>query len=161
YNAMAAAVGGLPLINVNTRIGDPTSYPVDPTRLDGSPIPTGDIVFPNPPTIVVSDAASIGWSLGASDSVTNDPPVNYNLSVNAMFSMPGFFVGAQVGYGWGNSYAVTIGKDVLFSGSVPPIPNNPNTPEDEYKLYGYTFRPWVYRQTYTDAHGNPAAYHVI
>ena len=70
-------------------------------------------------------------------------------------------VGASLGVGWGQGYSVTVGEDAFFGGSLPPLPDDPNTPEDEYQQHAYTTLPYVYREHYTDANGNDAAYYVV
>jgi hypothetical protein len=162
YNAMAQAVGDLPQVNVPMTIGDPTSYPTVPTTLDGQPIPSNDMVFPDPPLFTVSDAASVGWSLSTGTSTTNDDTTSTAIGVGVSFGIAGLVsVGVSENTSSGSSYSVTVGKDVSFSGSVPPLPDNPNTPADEYKQFGFSFKPVVYRQHYTDGDGNDAAFYVI
>ena len=161
YNAMAERVEGLPVIEVPYVIGDPSSYPRGPERADGSPIPDEDLVFPEVPRYVVSDAGHVGWWLSVGETETNSVAMNTSLSVDAKGGIGPFEFGAHLGVGWGQSYAVSIGSESLFGGSVPPIPNNPATPEDEYAAYAYAFSPVVYREHYTDAGGNDASFYVL
>ena len=69
--------------------------------------------------------------------------------------------GADLGVGWGQGYSVRVGESAFFGGNLPPLPDNPDTPEDEYLEYAYTTMPFVYREHYTDADGNDAAYYVV
>ena len=39
--------------------------------------------------------------------------------------------------------------------------NDPTTPEDELKLYGYSFTPLLYRQRYLDGGGKEGAFLVL
>ena len=41
------------------------------------------------------------------------------------------------------------------------MPDNPNTPEDEYLDHAYTTMPFVYREHYTNADGEDAAFYVV
>jgi hypothetical protein len=161
YNAMAERVQGLPHIEIPHVVGDPSSYASEPVRSDGSPIPEEDLVFPEVPRYVVSDAGSVGWWLAVSDTVTNEVARSTSLSIDTKAGIGPFEFGTHLGAGWGHSYAVSIGHETLFGGSVPPIPNDPTTPEDEYAAYAYAFSPVVYRERYTDAGGNDAAFYVL
>ncbi|MBW2459692.1 MAG: hypothetical protein JRI68_34700, partial [Deltaproteobacteria bacterium] len=58
-------------------------------------------------------------------------------------------------------YSIKVGHSNLFAGSVPPVPDNPETPEDEYMLNRYSFTPVVYKQHYLDSYGEDAAYYVM
>jgi hypothetical protein len=161
YNAMAERVEGLPTIEIPYVIGDPSSYPREPARSDGSPIPEEDLVFPDVPRYVVSDAGNVGWWLAVTDTVANEVALNTSLSLDTKAGIGPFEFGAHLGVGWGQSYSVSVGQETLFGGSVPPIPNDPTTPEDEYAAYAYAFSPVVYRQRYTDAGGNEAGFYVL
>jgi hypothetical protein len=161
YNAMAQRVEGLPTIEIPYVIGDPSSYPREPARSDGSPIPEEDLVFPEVPRYVVSDAGDVGWWLAVTDTVANEVALNTSLSLDTKAGIGPFEFGAHLGVGWGQSYSVSVGQETLFGGSVPPIPNDPTTPEDEYAAYAYAFSPVVYRQRYTDAGGNEAGFYVL
>lgn len=161
YNAMAERVDGLPVIDVPYVIGDPSSYPRAPERSDGTPIPEDDFVFPEVPRFVVSDAGDVGWWLTVGETETNEVSLNTSLELNTKAGIGPFEFGTHLGVGWGQSYAVSVGSESLFGGSVPPVPNNPSTPEDEYAAYAYAFSPVVYREHYTDAGGNDAAFYVL
>ena len=69
--------------------------------------------------------------------------------------------GAEVAAGLGQSHAISVGSEVIFGGSVPPIPDDPATPEDEYKARAFSFVPAVYRETYQDADGTDSHYYVL
>jgi hypothetical protein len=161
YNAMAEAVGGLPIIEVPMTLGDPRSYMSTPQLPDGTPIPAEDMVFPDPPEFLVSDVGTLGWWLAATETETNEVAMNTTLDVTTSVTVAGFTFGPQVGVGWGEGYAVSVGSQFLFGGGVPPIPNDPNTPEDEYAEYRFGFSPIVYRQHYTDAGGSQASLYVL
>jgi hypothetical protein len=60
-----------------------------------------------------------------------------------------------------SGYSLMIGKEVLFGGAVPPIPDNPETPEDEHTSHRFSFAPHVHKEYYTDASGNDAVYYVL
>lgn len=161
YNAMAEAVGNLPLIDIPYQIGNPSSYPTGPERLDGSPIPTEDFVFPEVPSILVSDVGTSSFRLTAAERETNGMSVNTSVDFSANLGVGPFKFGAGLGAGWGQGYSITVGESVFFSGSVPAIPDDPSTPEDEYLQHAYAFVPYVYREHYLDPEGNDAGYYVV
>jgi hypothetical protein len=70
-------------------------------------------------------------------------------------------VGVGVDYGWGQGYSLSVGQSASFSGSVPSMPDNLDTPEDEYARYAYQVTPYVYAQDYVDGDGNEAGYYVM
>ncbi len=162
YNAMAE-VQGLPIINVPYRIGDPSSYPTEPETLDGEVIPQEDLVFDPPKTYRVSDTADVRYWYLSGESETNAVSTSVEAAAiaSAEFSL-GIKVGVsgEVTAGYGVGYSITVGKAASFSGEVPPIRDDPNTPEDEFGLYSYSFSPVIYRQHYTDPEGNPSGYYV-
>jgi hypothetical protein len=54
-----------------------------------------------------------------------------------------------------------MGKSATFSGTIPPLKNDPTTPEDESTLYGYSFTPIMYRDHYIDANNQSGSYYVL
>lgn len=167
YNAMAEAVGTLPVMDVPYQVGNPDSYPPGPEKLDGSPIPEDDFVFTNPPSILISDAGSSGFRLSVGENMTNSVSMStkIGLRVDLSSEIPliggGVNFGADLGVGWGQGYSVRVGESAFFGGNLPPLPDNPDTPEDEYLDHAYTTMPFVYREHYTDANGEDAAYYVV
>lgn len=166
YNAMAEAVGRLPIIDVPYQVGNPDSYPRAPERLDGGPIAAEDFVFSEPPSVVVSDAGSSGFRLSVGEDVSNSVSMSTSIgfSTDVSGNIPfvgGVKFGASLGVGWGDGYSIRIGESAFFGGSLPPLPDNPNTPEDEYLDHAYASMPFVYREHYTDANGEDAAYYVV
>ena len=61
----------------------------------------------------------------------------------------------------GQGYSLAIGREALFGGGVPPVPDNPDTPEDDYMVHRFAFTPIVYRQPYIDAGGDESGYYVM
>ncbi len=161
YNAMAAAVGNLPIMEAPYQVGNPSSYPPGPERITGEPIAEEDFLFSELPSVLVSDAGSSGFRLSVAERETNAVSMSTDLSVNANASVGPFSFGTSLGAGWGKGYSLTVGEGAFFAGSLPPLPDNPDTPEDEYLEHAYTTLPFVYREHYTDAEGNDAAYYVI
>ncbi|HCP44464.1 MAG TPA: hypothetical protein DIU15_00280 [Deltaproteobacteria bacterium] len=161
YNAMAEVVGGLPIVEVPMTLGDPASYMSEAATPAGDPIPPVDLVFPNPPEFLVSDVGELGWWLSASESETNGIATESSLELQGSVSVGGFSFGAEVGTGWGQGYSVTVGTEFLAGGSVPAIPDDPATPEDEYLQYRFGFMPLVYRSHYTDAEGRDSSFYVL
>ncbi len=162
YNALASLTGDLPTIEVASRIGDPTSYPRTPTKLDGTAVAPDEQVFRQLPELRTSDVGTVGFWLLAAESDTNTTAMSTTVSVNAALSAVGVTFGASLGATWGKSFSITVGSGAEFSGEVPPIPDNPDTPEDEYHARAFTFSPVVYRQAYTDPVTNePSGYYVL
>ncbi|HEY4176743.1 MAG TPA: VCBS repeat-containing protein [Kofleriaceae bacterium] len=161
YNALAEHLG-LQKITTNTRIGDIDSYAKSPTKLDGTPVQADEQVFKTRPTLRASDVSTVGFSLSVGSSETNTQAMHTSVSVSGSVSAVGLSFGASVGAGWGTSYGITIGSSADFSGEIPPLPDKPSTPEDEYATYGYSFSPYVYRQPYTDpVSGEATGYYVL
>jgi hypothetical protein len=67
-------------------------------------------------------------------------------------------VGASAGFG--NGYSITVGEQARFNGTLPPLPDDISTPEDEYTAHAYGLRPYVYVQDYETADGNEVGYYV-
>ena len=161
YNAMAEAAGDLPIMNVPVTIGDVSSYPETLQTLDGQPVPESDMLFPNLTTYQASDVGFVSFWMVAGEQETNEVAEKTTLGVTGSLGVGGVSVDAKVGVGVAQGYSITTGKDVVFAGGIPPIPDDPETPEDEFKVHGYSFTPVVYRHHYTDAVGEDAAYYVM
>jgi len=161
YNAMAKSLGTLPVIEVPVRVGDMSSYPEQLQTIDGQPIPSQDLLFPNTPTFQSSDVGFVGFWLVNGQQESNAFAETTKLGVNGSLGVGGLSVDSELGIGVTQGYSITVGKDTIFAGGVPPIPDDPETPEDEYQLHRYSFTPTVYRQHYTDSAGEDAAYYVL
>jgi hypothetical protein len=162
YNALASAVGGLPQISITNRIGDPSSYPTSPKKLDGTPVQADEQVFTNRPILRVSDVASVDFGLEVGSGETNSRAMSINVDVHASLGAFGYSAGVNLGSAWGKSYAITVGQDTSFGGDVSPIPDKSNTPEDEYQTHAYTFEPYVYTMPYTNpTEGTQTGYYVL
>lgn len=161
YGALQAALPELPSIAVGTTIGDPTSYAKSPTKLDGSAVQPDEHVFPSRPTLRVSDVGTVAFSMSVGQTETNAVAMKTSLSVQGSITAAGVMFGASLGASWGQSYSVTVGETAEFSGDVPPIPDDPATPEDEYQTHAFSYSPFVYRQGYTDAAGETAGFYVL
>lgn len=163
YNSMAADLG-LPQIAVPYDTGDPSSYPSSPQTLDGRAIDPSTLLFSETPTFRVSDTAQTSWRHVVGETQTNT--VSTSIYLGAVFEAKGAlgigaFVKGEAGAEFEEAYSVSVGKQALFSGSVPPIRDNPATPEDEYGTFSYSFTPYVYTHEYTDGFGNPASFYVM
>ena len=161
YNAMAEAVGGLPIIDVPYELGDPGSYADHPVRPDGSPVPESELIFSDVPAYLVSDVGKVGWWLSVAEREIREVLLSTELSVSSSVGVGGVKFGAELGAGWGKGYQIAVGQEALFGGAVPPMPDDPSTPEDEYASRAFSFSPYVYREHYTDAGGEDAAYYVL
>ncbi len=160
YNAMAEALGTLPVMDVPYAVGQPETYPTAPERIDGTPIPGEDLVFPDPGTYTVSDVGEVGWWLVVNESETNALALSEELGASVGVTVGGVQVGGGGSIGWGEGYSLTAGSSSIFGGVTPTLPDDPDTPEDEYASYAYTVRPLVYQQPYTDGDGNEAVHFV-
>jgi hypothetical protein len=161
YNAMAKAVGNLPLIDVPYRVGDPSSYPVEPETLASEPIPDVDMLFPELPSFQVSDIADTGFWFSATKFETNEVAESIEMGLTGSLGAGGLEVELSAKAGYSTGYSITVGKEVTFAGEVPAIPDDPETPEDEFSIYHYSFTPHVYRQHYADFAGADAGYYVL
>ena len=161
YNAVAEKVGGLPIINVPFRVGSIDSYPAEHQTLARQPIPDEDRVFVTPPTYQASDIGSVGWSLSIGEHEANTQSQTTTMGMNASVGAFGFTVSGDTNMGFNHAYTVAVGTDALFAGGIPPMQDDPSTPEDEYETYRYNFAPMVYREHYADAAGEDAGFYVI
>ncbi len=167
YNAMAEAVGSLPIIDIPYQVGNPDSYPPGPETLAGTPIPEDDLVFTNPPSVLVSDVGEAGFRLSVDESTTNDISMSTSIGMRLDLSSEipliggGVKFGADLGVGWGQGYSMRIGGGAFFWGGMPPLPDDPDTPEDEYQQHAFAMRPYLYREHYTDVNGEDAAFYVL
>lgn len=148
YNTLAARDKTLPKIRIPYRVGDPTSYPSEMVTLDGDPVPTEDLLFTTQKSYRVSDVASVGWSLEVGQQEMQQDVSRIEVAAAASLKAGPVSAKAEVGTYFQNGYQVQVGQTASFGGSVPPIRNNPKTPEDEFNLHGYSYSPVVYRQMY-------------
>lgn len=160
YNAMAEAVG-LPTIEIPYTVGDIDSYPTTPEDLNGDPIPDDKMVFPSPKSYIASDVGKVMWWSWVQEDQTNTTNLDRSLGVSAGVSAFGVKVGGGVEFGWGSGYSLRVGKNAGFFGGVHPVPDNPDTPEDEYAQHVYELTPVVYMHDYLTADGEEAAHYVM
>ena len=161
YNRMAEKLGTLPIIPLESRIGDVASYPTQPLTLDGQSIPQEDVLFPELPPMVVSDVGKVGWSASVRESETNTAATTTRIGFGGSLGAFGVEVSGNVYTRFQTAYSLAVGFDTSFSGDVPPILDSPKTPEDEFLDGRYSFAPVVYRQHYENAAGEDAAFYVI
>jgi hypothetical protein len=83
------------------------------------------------------------------------------VGMSAGFGVFGSGVDVDTNIGVTQGYSIRIGKEAIFAGDIPPIPDNPDTPEDEYLEHRFAFSPYVYREHYTDAGGEESGYYVV
>lgn len=162
YNAMAEALGGeMPRIEVPHRVGHLEDYQSGAWTLDGKPIPIEDRVFPNPPALSVSDVGSVSSFLSVGETETNTASMSTDLGVSGSLGVAGFTFTGSVGFGFSSSYSLSVGQSAMFVSTIPPLPDDPSTPQDEYAENQYTFTPWLYRQRYLNPAGEEAGYYVL
>ena len=160
YNALAALVGNLPIIEAPYTLGDIYSYPTQPETIYGEPIRDDQYVFPGLDFYEVSDVGYVGWFNVAGQSTTNSASYGMDMGMSAGVTVSGVTVGASTSSGWGKGYSLTLGETALFSGGIPPLRDNPDTDVDEYVENFYRVAPITYMQDYTDDDGNTAAFYV-
>ena len=160
YNAMAEAIGGMPVIEVPYAVGTVDSYPTTPETLDGQPIPDDRNLFPYPDVYTVSDVGEAVWWMGVETSTTNEIAMDVSVGASANIKVGGVKIGGGGELGWGTGYSLNVGSQATFAGSIPTLQDNPDTPEDEYDLYSYSVSPYVYIQEYETPDGDLGAYYV-
>ena len=160
YNAMAEAVGNLPIIDVPYTIGEVESYPQEPETLAGTAIAEENLVFPDEQWYMVSDIGNVtGWrNMTQRDS--ERWRMSMEMGVSASVAAAGIKVGTGTSIGWGTGYTLTLGQGATFTFTIPPISDDPDTPEDEWAVHKYSVNPIVYLQDYIDAEGTQAYYYV-
>jgi hypothetical protein len=161
YNAMAKATGKLPEVKIPVRLGDPASYPTAPVTLGGDPVSQDDMVFLEMPEYQASDVGYVEFWLKKGQTQTNSVAESTTLGVQTSFGAPGVSVDANIDLGVAQGYSLKVGKENLFAGGIPPIPDDPETPEDEFALHRFSFSPYVYREHYESADGEDAAFYVL
>jgi len=160
YNAIAQAVGDLPIIEAPYRVGDPTDYPREPETIYGEPIPEDAYVFPDLSWYEVSDVGYVGWFNTLGNSTTSASSYGMDMGASAKITVSGVSVGLGASAGWGRSYSLTLGDSAMFNGGIPPFRDDPLTPEDEYVENFFRVSPITYMQDYVDSAGNEAAFYV-
>jgi len=160
YNAIAQAVGDLPIIDAPYRVGDPRDYPREPETIYGDPIPEDAYVFPDLSWYEVSDVGYVGWFNTLSNSNTESSHHGMDMGVSANITVSGVSVGMGLSSGWGKSYSLTLGESAMFNGGIPPFVDDPSTEADEYVENFFRVAPITYMQDYTDSAGNEAAFYV-
>jgi hypothetical protein len=160
YNALAEELGHLPLLEVPYQVGTTTSYPLAPETINGDPMSEDVMLFTNPEQVVVSDVGTVGWYYNASSDESNGENTDISIGASMGITVGGFQVGVNASYGWGTGYSLTVGEAALFVGSLPPMPDNMNTPEDEYAEYAYAITPYIYLQEYINSEGDESFVYV-
>jgi len=163
YNAMAEALGGdLPLLDGTFEIGNLSSYPTTPKRPDGSPILPSQWVFDQTPNFNASDAARNGWWLSSREYEVREEQRWLDVNLRGIAKLGFVRWNAERGNGAGGATGVSMSQEVVFGGAIPPISDDPSTPEDEYRVHNYTFKPLVYREFYGEEEGgSQSSYYVL
>ncbi|HCP46309.1 MAG TPA: hypothetical protein DIU15_09720, partial [Deltaproteobacteria bacterium] len=160
YNAMALAVGDLPVIEPPYTVGDVYSYPTQPETIWGEAIPDEDYVFPGLDWYEVSDVGYVGWFNTFGQASSNASTESLDMGASASVTVAGVTVGLNSSMGWGKGYSLSMGETALFSGAIPPFRDDPATAVDEYAENFFRVAPITYVQHYEDADGNDAAFYV-
>ena len=145
YNAMAQALGTLPILEVPA-VGNVDDYPNTPERIDGTPIPAEDMVFEDPNWYTAPDEGSSLRSQYSTDQATS---ANFDASIgtSAGVTAAGLQVGIGAEYGWGEGYRLSSVQQRCSLDVLQPYPTTP-AHRDEYNLYAFRFAPVVYRHWY-------------
>jgi len=160
YNAMAEALGTLPVIDIPYTLGEPETYPTAPEDLLGNPLSSDNTLFPDEQWYTVSDAGDVSFWRSVTQRESNSWDMSTDVGVFASGTAAGVTVGVGTSVGWGNGYSITLGSGAMFTGRIPSIPDDPNTPEDEWAHNRYSVNPIIYMQDYTDAAGEEASFYV-
>ena len=160
YNAMAEAVGNLPIIDLTYTVGDPSSYPTEVVSWDGRTLDDEELLFNADQWYTVSDVGAISWRRSVSERETEGWRMNQDMGLSASVTAAGITVGGGVSVGWGTGYSLQVGTGAFFSGSLPALPDDPDTPEDEWSQHRYSMNPYVYLHTYETENGGEAYYYV-
>lgn len=163
YNALVAALGDkkLPAIKIPYQLGQVSSYPTKPVTLDGELIQQRDMIFTSPPTLRSSDVAATSFELSVEREETNEELVYKGFGGSGTVGVFGVTASGSVDAMSMNGYEVSVSKTSTFSGTIPPLRNDPSTPEDELKLYGYSVTPLLYRHRYVDGAGREGGFLVL
>ncbi|MEZ4269872.1 MAG: hypothetical protein R3C68_00050 [Myxococcota bacterium] len=162
YNAMARALGNLPIIEADpVRVGELNTYPHAPQLPNGQPIPQEDLISAATSSFVASDSGGTSWSVGLGLNQGTSTGVSVSVGTSASLGVVGFRYGESIGESEDNGYSINIGESTSFGGGIPAIPDKSSTPEDEFALNRYAFRPYVYVRHYQDAMGEDSSYYVI
>jgi hypothetical protein len=143
YNALAKAVGHLPILPSTARLGDPSSYPTEAKTTDGQPIAAADLVLKNFTSYTPSDTGKLTWRLALSSTTTNQTALTATATATATATLAGGTATAEGAVTGTGTYTVTLGADTSFSGIVPAL----KAGSDE----AYSFTPILYRQHYENA----------
>ena len=160
YNALALAVGDLPVIDVPYEIGDPFDYPTEPETIYGDELESDSMVFPNLEWHEVSDIGYVGWANSVGTSVSNSTSHGISMGSSVGITVAGINVGLNSSSGWGSGYSLRLGENASFSGGIPPFRDDPDTDADEYVENFFRVAPIVYMQDYTDSNGETSAFYV-
>ncbi len=160
YNALAKALGNLPIIEIPYAVGDLYSYPTSPQTLDGRAVSEDDLLFPELEYYEVSDVASVGWFMVRGENETNASNTGWDIGASANVTVSGVTVGTTGSAGWGQGYSLSVGETATFYGGIPPLYDDPSTPEDEFAENAYRLAPVIYTEHYTDATGSESTYYV-
>ena len=109
----------------------------------------------------MNETARSNFALVAGDGVANTNATSTNYSATLGVSALGLSVNANAAIDMGVADTIPISHGTVFAGGVPPILNNPNTPEDEFGKNSFSFTPFVYRAHYSDPSGNDAGFYVL
>jgi len=161
YNALAEATGTLPIVPVPTRVGRVDTYNGEPVNLAGAAINPEDFLFGQVPTFQVSEVAWAGFWLSGGEYEINGQAQTTTLGAIGSVGILGADVALDVGASVSSGYEVRVGDEFIFAGSVPPVPDNPDTPEDEYEEHRFAYSPYIYKEHYVDKAGEDAAYYVM
>lgn len=161
YNKMAESTPHLPVIPTPVRIGDVASYPPAPVRLDGSAVPAEDMLFPEIPSYQASDVGFVNFWLVVGESETNEVCEKTTIGISGSIGAAGVTIDGNLNVGVAQGYSLTVGTNAMFAGSIPPIPDDPATPEDEFAVHRYSFSPYVYREHYLTPEGEVSGYYVL
>lgn len=162
YDAVIDALGFGPYAdNHHHDVGDPATYDGEPMLPDGSPIAADDMLFPPTLDLWASDVARANFRLTMSESEQVSSMQGLSLEASAGISAAGFQFEGGASVGVNRGYSTSLATSTTINGDAPPLLDDPETPDDEYSQYRYSFSPYVYLRHYEDEDGGDASMLVV
>ena len=150
YNDNASELGVQP-IAPDVVQGDPASYPSSMLDVYGDPVTESQLLIPNPFVLAVSDSVRTEGFYENGVQNWNTENLSTGVSLNASASGAGFAADGTVGVDGSEAHTLRIGESTRFQFGTGAVPDDPDTPVDEYTRYTFQFSPFVYLQDGPDA----------
>ena len=153
YNAVAAAVGHLPVLPTSYRLGQPETYPSTVATFAGQPIAADDQVFPQLDAYEATSSARLNLHLTLADSSANTKAGTAALTLSGSGSLFGPTASENLNFSYNESSTLTLGAQTDIQMDVPQL-NAGDT-------NGYSFTPYLYKEHYAPSGGSDASLYVL